>query len=390
MAAIDIPAPRLGALTGYLGRPTQRGLRDRRTRTEQAAAEILKEGFRDVLADHQPELVISDCEHHGAILQSVATGHRVLLLSFIYQTPPGPMMPPANGSIVPGRGLGGTRLGIRASWMALAAKKRAALLRASWAHWGGDFATAHGGAAAQLGVDLAKITTRKGFQMPWSYTLPTLFLVSQHVDFPSKLRTGQTYAGPMILRDRPAAQIDARVNSFLTPAADRPLIYAAFGSIRRPPNRFLTALIAVARGNPQMQFLIAHGTADPDALDTPSNMAIVPWAPQLDALQAADCAIFHGGAGTLGECLATATPMLIYPDALDGKGNGARVVYHGLGQVGSYADSAEQIAASLKALVSNADVRANLLQQQRHIETYETAQTAERAVAALLAAPKAS
>ncbi|MEO1788947.1 MAG: nucleotide disphospho-sugar-binding domain-containing protein, partial [Pseudomonadota bacterium] len=104
----------------------------------------------------------------------------------------------------------------------------------------------------------------------------------------------------------------------------------------------------------------------------------------LAALEVADAAIFHGGAGTLNECLATATPMLIYPNALDGKGNGARVVHHGLGTVGRYSDDADQIEADLKAVLGSGTIRANVKSHQAHAQQMIDDRLAEQAVARAL------
>ncbi|MEM9475328.1 MAG: glycosyltransferase [Pseudomonadota bacterium] len=353
-----------------------------------AAERVLKDGFSDVLDTVRPDLVVSDCEHHVAILQSLAAGKSLVLLSFIYQAAPGPQTPPVNADVVPGRGLSGSTIGIRLSWLKLAAKKRAGLARARWAHWGADFTTAHRKAAARLAVTLDRLTTRRGFQMPWSYQLPTLFLLSDRADFPTLPTANQTFAGPMILRTRAAGEMGEGLRAFLQDVPGTHRIYAAFGSIRQPPKRFVRALAEVARTNPSWRVLIAN--LDPTTLDEPppDNMTFVPWAPQLEALGVADCAIFHGGAGTLNECLATATPMLIYPNALDGKGNGARVVAHGLGTVGAYDDSADKLARDIRHVLTAPDIRARLKEHQAHIAQMAHAQIAERVIAQVLEAPR--
>lgn len=383
-----MPAPRLGALTGYLSPPERRSRTAWRDRRAAAAESILKDGVPDVLATVQPDLVVSDCEHHGAILQSLAAGMRLVLLSFIYQAAPGPQTPPVNADIVPGRGLSGSTVGTRLSWLKLSAKKRAGLARARWAHWGADFTTAHREAAARLAVPLDRLTTRRRFQIPWSYRLPTLFLLSDRADFPTLPTANQTFAGPMVLRTRVAGEMGEGLRAYLRDVPGTHRIYAAFGSIRQPPKRFVRALADVANSNPSWRVLIAN--LDPTTLDEqpPDNMTFVPWTPQLEALDVADCAIFHGGAGTLNECLATATPMLIYPNALDGKGNGARVVAHGLGAVGAYDDSADKVAGDIRHVLTAPDMRARLKEHQAHIAQMADARIAEQVIAQVLEGPK--
>ncbi|MEO0700951.1 MAG: nucleotide disphospho-sugar-binding domain-containing protein [Pseudomonadota bacterium] len=375
--AHQIAAPRLGALTGYLPAPKRRSLAERALRAAQAAGHILNDGFDTVLADVRPDLVILDCEHHSAIQRSIIARHAILLLSFIYQTAPGPRRPPLNSAILPGRGIAGSALGVRAAWAALAFRKRVALARAGWAHWGADLAAAHRALAKRLSLDLGAITTPAGFQMPWSYRLPTLFVLSDKADLPGPLAPFQSHAGPMILRTRVAAAQDPQVQAFLADVPGTRRVYVAFGSIRKPPAPFITALMEVARRNPDLRFLV--GGMDADA-PKPDTVTCVPWAPQLAALDVADAAIFHGGAGTLNECLVTSTPMLIYPNALDGKGNGARVVHHGLGTVGGYSDDADRIEADLKAVLGSETIRANMKAHQAHAQQMVDDRLAEQAV----------
>lgn len=381
--AHSIAAPRLGALTGYLPAPGGRSLAARADRKAQAVTQILNDGFDAALSSVQPDLVLSDCEHHSAILRCVAGRHRIMLLSFIYQTQPGPQRPPLNSSVLPSHGMAGSPVGVRAAWGLLSLKKHVALARAHWAHWGADLATAHRALAAHLSVDLRAMSTPAGFQMPWSYRLSTLYLLSDTLDFPGSVAPHQPYVGPMILRTRISQNPDAGVQAFLTDRPGTRRIYAAFGSIRKPPAPFIAALMEVARRNPDLQFLLGGLSPDPSA---PDNVTCTQWAPQLAALDGADAAIFHGGAGTLSECLATATPMLIYPNALDGKGNGARVAHHGLGAVGEYTDGADRIEADLKALLASDTIRANLREHQAHIRQMATDQLAEQAVARALEA----
>lgn len=130
------------------------------------------------------------------------------------------------------------------------------------------------------------------------------------------------------------------------------------------PKAVFDRLVEVARRNPHWTFLMS--SIDPkmrSSLTPPENVVLTEWAPQLDVLEICDCAIFHGGAGTLNECLATKTPMLIFPNALDGKGNGARTVFHGTGIMGSYSDSIEQIEEKIEYLCTAESVRDSLRRQ---------------------------
>ncbi|MBK3646660.1 macrolide-inactivating glycosyltransferase [Streptomyces sp. MBT33] len=61
---------------------------------------------------------------------------------------------------------------------------------------------------------------------------------------------------------------------------------------------------------------------DPAGLgDVPGNVEVRPWVPQLAVLKQADLFVTHAGAGGSQEGLATATPMIAVPQAVDQFGN---------------------------------------------------------------------
>jgi UDP:flavonoid glycosyltransferase YjiC (YdhE family) len=347
-------------------------------RARASAQKIAADGISEVLQSLHPDLVLADCEHHSAILQSLASGHRLALLSFMYFTPPSAQAPPLTSSQIPGVGVSGSPLAVRYSWASLRRRKTRKLRRAKRKHWGADMATAHRFLAQLLGVDLSRITSQDAFQMPWSYTLLTLLLVAPSADFPTIQAPHQKFLGPMI-RNRhggsvisvantqtgsPSARSDTadpRLAAFFNAANAGPRIYAVFGSRMQPPLRFVRRLREVAERNPTWQILIANKGLDQPTVSAkigvlPANLSFVEWAPQLDVLVRADCAIFHGGAGTFGECLLTRTPMMIYPNNLDGPGNAARATFHKLGRMGSYRDGASKIETDIRTLLQNTEI----------------------------------
>ncbi len=363
-----IDAPHLSIRSSYLPRVgVARSFSNRRARSRQAAETIRNGVFASVLETVEPDLVLADCEHHSAIIQSAAAGYKTALLSFMYFTPPGDQSPPLTTSIVPGRGWLGTPMGVRLAWALLQTRKRVSLASAALKGGGAELAPAHRELANLLGFDLNAHTTKSAFQTPWSYTLPTLLLLSAAHDFPVKPGPYQHFVGPMVLRSRRPRPQEADVKAFLEDSSAARKIYVGFGSMRHPPKAFFDHLMDVAQRNPHWKFLMS--SIDPTIrsnLTPPDNVVLTAWAPQLDALEVSDCAIFHGGVGTLNECLATKTPMLVFPRSLDEKGNGARAVYHGTGLVGSFRDSVEAIEEKMEFLCSAKTVRDSL---QHHHDT---------------------
>ncbi|GGR96642.1 macrolide-inactivating glycosyltransferase [Streptomyces aureoverticillatus] len=82
--------------------------------------------------------------------------------------------------------------------------------------------------------------------------------------------------------------------------------------------------------------------------DVPANVEVHQWVPQLAVLKQADAFITHAGAGGSQEGLATGTPMVAVPQAVDQFGNAD--VLQGLG-VARHLPMEEADAASLRAAV---------------------------------------
>ncbi|MFE3550313.1 macrolide-inactivating glycosyltransferase [Streptomyces kronopolitis] len=103
-----------------------------------------------------------------------------------------------------------------------------------------------------------------------------------------------------------------------------------------------------------------HVTVD-DLGEVPGNIEVRSWVPQLAILREADAFITHAGAGGSQEGLATATPMVAVPQAVDQFGN--TDVLQGLG-VARHVPMEEADAATLRAavlaLVDDPEVRRRL------------------------------
>ncbi|WP_250292345.1 macrolide-inactivating glycosyltransferase [Streptomyces atroolivaceus] len=88
---------------------------------------------------------------------------------------------------------------------------------------------------------------------------------------------------------------------------------------------------------------------DPSALgDVPDNVEVHSWVPQLAVLRQADAFITHAGAGGSQEGLATGTPMVAVPQAVDQFGNADMLQALG---VARHLPKEEADAASLRAAV---------------------------------------
>ena len=93
--------------------------------------------------------------------------------------------------------------------------------------------------------------------------------------------------------------------------ADRPLVYASFGSQLAPPAGVYAAL-AHALDPDEADLVMAIGDAElPGPL--PPHVLAVRWAPQLALLERARVMVTHGGANSVAEALVRGVPLLIVP-----------------------------------------------------------------------------
>jgi MGT family glycosyltransferase len=113
-----------------------------------------------------------------------------------------------------------------------------------------------------------------------------------------------------------------------------PLIYASLGTLVNGLLQIHQAILGVAEKLPEVQFVFAIGrNINPEVLGPiPSNMIVVPVAPQIELLKRAVLCITHAGLNTALESLSQGVPMIAIPIGYDQPGVAARIAYHGVGE----------------------------------------------------------
>ncbi|MEU5400450.1 macrolide-inactivating glycosyltransferase [Streptomyces sp. NPDC005963] len=95
--------------------------------------------------------------------------------------------------------------------------------------------------------------------------------------------------------------------------------------------------------------------------ELPATVEVHPWVPQLAVLRRADAFITHAGAGGSQEGLATATPMVCVPQAVDQFGNADMLVGLGVARrLDSTTATAEQVRKAVLDLVDDPEVARRL------------------------------
>ncbi|MEU1277065.1 macrolide-inactivating glycosyltransferase [Streptomyces sp. NPDC005805] len=101
---------------------------------------------------------------------------------------------------------------------------------------------------------------------------------------------------------------------------------------------------------------------DPAELgEVPASVEVRDWVPQLSVLRRADAFVTHAGAGGSQEGLATGTPMVAVPQAVDQFGNADMLVALGVARrLDTEEATAEALREAVLALVGDAEVAARL------------------------------
>ncbi|MFE0444784.1 macrolide-inactivating glycosyltransferase [Streptomyces fungicidicus] len=132
------------------------------------------------------------------------------------------------------------------------------------------------------------------------------------------------------------------------PAGAEKVVLVSLGSSFTKQPAFYRECVEAFGGLPGWHLVLQIGRhVDPAELgDLPDNVEVRSWVPQLAVLREADLFVTHAGAGGSQEGLATATPMIAVPQAVDQFGNADML--QGLG-VARHVPAGEADAGTLRA-----------------------------------------
>ena len=302
-----------------------------------------------------PDLLLIDIELHFAVIVTARLGIPAGLVTAWFDVFRRPDYPPLSSPIVPDGSLR-TRARSALAWWALdwrkyterfgrpAARLRGALRPVGY-HERDD--TALCALAQARGYPLERYADRRAWVIPFSYRhLPILCFNARELDFPHHPAPNLHYVGPMVPPEAPAPAPATPPDPLPDPwramlarrqaGERRPLVYCSLGSRWATDLPFLGDVVEVFRRRHDWDLVLGLGArADPGALGAGlENVAVLPWAPQLEILQHAHCAITHGGINTINECLSRGVPLVVRSsERVDQDGCAARIAYHRLGTV---------------------------------------------------------
>jgi hypothetical protein len=349
-----------------------------------------------------PDLLLIDIECHFAVIATARLGIATVLPMFWFCTFRQPGLPPLHTSMMPSR-LWHRRLAIRAAWWWL----RLVTIGREWSQRISrrgmrsvlrpvSYSTVRycdlKAVARSRGYALGWETDRTQWLRPYMYRrLPILCFNAWGLEFPHTPHPNLHYVGPMINQHRPEVYLNAagssrwerfKLDHQQEPNVSRPIIYCSLGTYWSADRDFLRRVLQVFERRKDWDLVLGlGGKLNAGAFaPVPSNAVLLDWAPQLEVLQLADCAITHGGITTINECIYCRVPMVVYSTKrVDQNGCAARVAFHKLGIMADKdADTTEQIERNIERTLSDPTFRQNLATMQSHFLADEQANSAVR------------
>ncbi len=374
-AAVGEPVPPTSPL---------RWLRSLARRRRLRRQSIANDEIERVVSELAPDLLLIDMEMHFAIVATAAAKVPTFLPIVWFSVFKQPELPPMHTDLPPGDSWQ-RRLRIRVAWWRL----RLETLHGEWRDrlrrtLRGDvfrpvaydtFAVDDVRAVARArGFPFARETDRRHWLRPHVYRRkPVLCFNAWEMELPHRRRSGVHYVGPMVRLDRQEALLDAdsaaRWSRFVKrreggAAGARPLVYCSLGTYWSMDRDFLRRVLDVFETRPDWDLVLGlGGKLEADGLaPLPANALVLDFAPQLEVLRRADCAITHGGITTINECVELGVPMVVYSTRhVDQNGCAVRVGHHGLGIVGDKdADDLGAMEGKIERALTDSTIRGNV------------------------------
>ena len=313
--------------------------KNNRTNYEKGKELLNLNEYRAIMKSLHPEFVLGEIEMHELILTALSLKIPVTLFSQWFPDSSTTLLPSIRSTIIPGKGLSGTTIGILSTRAYLRLRFRTKLLidNLNFNNYRRIFLKKY---AKEVGLDVNELYLNNFPPLFTFRKLPIVGVVMKDLDFFHRPDKNFSYAWPMVYIARDgkgiAPQSTSRIDDVLTLKKElsKKLIYCSLGTFVKADTTFLKKVIKAFENEPNWILILSskneifeQGT-EPKA----ENVFLFKTVPQLRVLQYADCCINHGGINTIHECIHFSVPMLIYSaKKYDQNGCSARVAFHGLG-----------------------------------------------------------
>ena len=334
-----------------------------------------------------PDCALIDFEMHTAILAAISQ-RLPFVIPIVWFSIFKNANPPMNRAIQPSRETISERLRINLAWWKLHLGNFAVglLTHLHRLKAGNPFPTIDYGTVSRAdlklfakvrGLNLGEFSSRFEWSRPHVYQgFPILSFNTEKLELPGSSHPDLHYVGPMVCVDRKEGgadeeSLEAWAGFRMERDEKRPLIYCSLGSFWAADTSFLRKVIEVFRRRGDWDLVIGLGNkanvADLGAI--PQNVLALRWAPQIEVLKHADCAVTHGGITSINECLYFGVPMVVYSTGfVDQDGCAVRVERHRVGVVGDASkDGSDEIESLVERALGDDDIHENVLSIQDEI-----------------------
>lgn len=378
-----------------------RSMRSARHRT----AEL--DEFERLIGTLNPDVLIIDIEMHYAIIATASLRIPTVLAMNWFSVYRRASFPPPGSRIRPDE-VSNLKRSTHSAWRGVRLRGLVARVRHKIGRGGiGDLVRPIGygtyhyadlkAVALARGFSLKNETDRSQWLRPYTYTrYPVLCFNAFEMELPHEPPSNLQYVGPMVdlHRVEPKLTGEERERWEKTKARSnpneprRPLIYCSLGSYWADV-AFLRMIIDTFSRRSEWDLVLGLGgqASRADLGSVPSNVTLLEWAPQLEALAMADVAISHAGVTSVNEAISLGVPVIAYsPDLTDQNGVAARVAFHRLGIAAEWSSrDPARLEQHIEHVLGEEIFRSNVRAMGRAFKRYETDRVAEIAIEQLLA-----
>ena len=236
---------------------------------------------------------------------------------------------------------------------------------------------------------LDQVTDTRQWLDPHVYTnRPILCFNCWEMEFPHEPNPNLHYVGPMVNLDSADQAVDddsrERWQQVRKSIGERRLIYCSLGTFWKAHRSFFDRLLDCMRCREDWVLVIGLGgkSSPADFCDLPDNVVPLRFAPQVEILKSADCAINHGGITSINEAIQMGVPMVVFStNHVDQPGCAARVAFHRLGTVGDIErDQPETIQENIENAMSDRNIQANIASMRDKFDEAKSSQVAESVI----------
>ncbi len=339
--------------------------------------------LEDTLKKLKPDLLLIDIEMQPYVIASLHLRIPMVLFFELFSVWKAPGIPPLDSSLIPNQ-TGQHMVLTECLWLRWRIQRSWEAMRSTLSSFGTDWISVLKILARRKCFPFRQETDSRHWLTPFVFrSIPVITANVLEMEFSPTPPHNVHYVGPFIPRDRndsgASEQFDSIFRAILRKRTEelplRPLVYCSISTFVDADNEFLHKVIEVFERRKDWDLIVGLGNkvTTQELGNIPKNVFLFEWAPQLQVLEQADCALTHGGTTSINECIYFGVPMIVYSTkTMDHNGNAARVAYHRLGLVGDKdRDHVDDIQQKIGRVLADSDIRERVSNMREVYLRYE-------------------